>query len=440
MSKELIYPRAYWPIFSSKKPYFVISGSRSSGKTRTVVQYFIDLMINSPFFQGIMSRYTAEKLYKTTYKEMEHLILEYDLVEKGYLVKTSQGWRSSRRNNRNTYNEVIFQSMKVSDMSQDAKLKGFANTTHLLLDETTEIAHYSEYRQFCDSIRTKNAHIQIFLCFNPSTKRHWIYEHFYLADKHPKPVFLDTHEFIHTTYRDCVHPETGDWLFNYEKMSGDMEISRATNMIEYMNVYEGCWTAGVEGQIYSGWKVSDNPDPPGEVIYGLDFGSTDPTACVRAHVDRDKKTLHLHEVMYATKLDTQEWYDTLVSRGVPLNAEIIADSAAPTSIADLKRMGFKNIRPCLKGADSIVAGINRVKQYAVTYSSSSQNLAREYDLYAWKKGTDKPEDCNNHLMDAVRYCLSLDKLAPTRMFDTYHLEKVAEMKAEGGPDAVMWWK
>ena len=42
---------------------------------------------------------------------------------------------------------------------------------------------------------------------------------------------------------------------------------------------------------------------------------------------------------------------------------------------------------------------------------NSHNLHAEADLYCWKAGTDKPEDQNNHLMDALRYAISKDHKA-----------------------------
>jgi phage terminase large subunit len=69
----------------------------------------------------------------------------------------------------------------------------------------------------------------------------------------------------------------------------------------------------------------------------------------------------------------------------------------------LKRLGWKNIYPSVKGPDSIRSGIERINSYEVIASSSSTNLIEEYHNYSYRLGTDKPIDQYNHLMDALRY-------------------------------------
>lgn len=86
---------------------------------------------------------------------------------------------------------------------------------------------------------------------------------------------------------------------------------------------------------------------------------------------------------------------------------IVADSARPEIIAEIKAGGYRIIGAD-KNAGSIIRGIDRVKEKQILYYGP--NLKREYLSYAWRKKRtgevlDEPEDGNDHLMDALRYAI-----------------------------------
>jgi phage terminase large subunit len=67
-------------------------------------------------------------------------------------------------------------------------------------------------------------------------------------------------------------------------------------------------------------------------------------------------------------------------------------------------------KPAIKGEGSIKAGIGLIKEHDVYVSIESKNMAKEYQYYFWeqlKDGTiiNKPIDKQNHLCDALRYCV-----------------------------------
>ena len=89
--------------------------------------------------------------------------------------------------------------------------------------------------------------------------------------------------------------------------------------------------------------------------------------------------------------------------------EITADSAEPKSISEISLAGF-NIKPALKGADSVRAGIDRIKSKKIYVTKNSVNLIRELRSYRWVtdkngKATNKPMDGFDHAIDAVRYAI-----------------------------------
>jgi len=101
------------------------------------------------------------------------------------------------------------------------------------------------------------------------------------------------------------------------------------------------------------------------------------------------------------------------SEGIGRPYEIIADSAEPKSIEELRRQGFM-ITPATKGADSIKIGIDILKREPFFVTQNSTNLIRELRSYVWAtdrdgKLTGKPVDHSNHICDGMRY-FALNKL------------------------------
>ena len=93
--------------------------------------------------------------------------------------------------------------------------------------------------------------------------------------------------------------------------------------------------------------------------------------------------------------------------GVTDYEEIVADSAEPKSIQEIYNQRF-NIKPALKGPDSIKNGIDILKRYKLNITSNSSNLLKEIRTYKWAQNKDgesinKPVDFNNHAIDALRY-------------------------------------
>ena len=91
---------------------------------------------------------------------------------------------------------------------------------------------------------------------------------------------------------------------------------------------------------------------------------------------------------------------------------IFGDSAEPRLNDELRRMGW-NIRPSVKGKDSINAGIDLLKRYKIHITKDSHNAIQEFRDYKWKedksgKLTNQPEPKNDHLIDSTRYaCYSI---------------------------------
>jgi phage terminase large subunit len=148
------------------------------------------------------------------------------------------------------------------------------------------------------------------------------------------------------------------------------------------------------------------PDDAEIVCIGVDFGySSDPTAIVTLF--RKDRDVWLIENCYERGMVTTEIGNKLKSIIGDNRWEIWADSAEPRLIEELHRMGL-NIRPVIKGKDSINFGIGVLQSYQLHIPKTCQNLVNEFYGYEWQtdrfgRQLDKPTDFNNHLIDAARY-------------------------------------
>lgn len=382
--------QAYAPVFYEDKTYWIISGGRGSGKSTNIAAYFLLCLMGESYFRGVIGRYTQKALTNSIYRDITDLIEQWGLSP--YLQISGDEIQ-----NKLNGNMILTHALKLAEGSMTAKGKGLARVTHLLLDEATELPSEEEYLKLIDSFRQKGADRKIFLLFNPTSKSHWIYKRFYLPDGQPNPKWLKNHGYLHTTYKDN--------LDNLDPLKVQEWEDLAEQDPEYFSHHIlGEWREIGQGQIFKNWTFSYSPDAEAEIIYGLDWGfSADPTALVE--VKKRGKKLWVRELLYARGLTNEDIFDALVHLGVPKTAAIYADSAEPKAIETLQRLGYRNIRPTVKGPDSIRAGIDKIRTFEVYAHPESANLIEEYYQYSYREGTGKPIDDYNHCMDAFRYAV-----------------------------------
>ena len=227
------------------------------------------------------------------------------------------------------------------------------------------------------------------LDYNTSTDEHWIYDNVLKRDD----VVL-----IHSTMLDntFLDQHIRDKINSYEPTPENK--ARGTADEYKWKVYGLGQRSRREGAIYENWKETKEwPTGYKWKAYGLDFGFTnDPTALVEV-IYQDGK-LWVREVLYETGLTNA---DIARKCGLQRSDEIIADSAEPKSIEEIRRAGFR-IRPVAKGQDSVRSGIDKLKSVQIMVHQDSVNIIRELRNYAWKRDyktnavTNQPEDDNNH--------------------------------------------
>ena len=234
------------------------------------------------------------------------------------------------------------------------------------------------------AIRTNE---DIYLDYNPTSE-------FYV---HTEIIPKLEHDFLIVTYKDN------------EQLSPSIiqEIESRKGQANFWKVY-GLGELGTAiGKIYDGWALID--DIPHEARlerYGLDFGYTnDPTAIVALYYYNGGYIAD--EIIFQRGLDNAQIASIL--KNLP-PALVIADSAEPKSIDDIKSYGV-NIVGAEKGKDSVVNGIQLVQGLRISMTKRSINLIKAYRNYLWEVDKDGkvlniPEHNWSDSMDATRYALT----------------------------------
>lgn len=282
------------------------------------------------------------------------------------------------------YNGSIIE-FKSYDNGQDAK-SGKRN--YLFINEANGIS-WSVYTEL--ALRTSK---RIYIDYNPNAA-FWVHEQ--LQGQPDVQYIISDHR--HNPFAE-------------EHVRNKVERLRGTDY-EQWKVYARGLTGKLNGLIFTNWHTCNQIPADAKLIaYGLDFGFTnDETGCLEVHLQNGE--LWVNELIYETGLTNPDISQCFRQLKLNKNTEIIADSAEPKSIEELRRMGW-HITGAKKGPDSIKNSIDILKRYQINITKGSVNLRKELMRYQWKtdqsgKPLNEPTDTWNHLIDPLRY-IALGKL------------------------------
>jgi len=291
--------------------------------------------------------------------------------------------------------DILFRGIKTSAGNQTASLKSLQGISTWVLDEAEELIDEDIFDTIDLSIREKEIQNRIILILNPVTKEHWIYNRFF-ESKGVQAGFNGVKDnvcYIHSTYKDNMENLSNSFLERIKAI-------KHRNFKKYQHKILGGWLDKAEGVVFDNWSIGEfNPDNL-QTSCGMDFGfSIDPDSLVEVAIDKRKKKIYLKEHIYQNGLKSHELAKIVLDKVD--NKLIIADSAEPRLIEDLKHLGV-NIRPVKKG--TIESGISRMQDYELVITPESTNIAKELNNYVYAdKGSKLYVDNYNHAIDAIRY-------------------------------------
>ena len=374
------------PLFLDDSRYFVLTGGRGSMKSFSVTTFLLLLTYENE--QTILfTRYTLTSA---------DISIIPEFIEKIELANLENDFAITKNEiiNLKTGSKILFKGIKTSSGTQTASLKSISGVTTWVLDEAEELTDEETFDKIDFSIRHKSKQNRVILILNPTTKEHFIYKKFFEERGVNAGSNLQKEDttYIHTTYLD------GKEFLN-ESFLRQAEETRVKNPRKYEHVLLGGWLEKAEGVIFTNWKIGDFVEND-YVGFGQDFGfSIDPTTLVKVSIDKKNKRIYAKEFLYKAGLTTSQIAEE--NKRYCQNKLIIADSAEPRLIAELKMSGC-NTKPIEK--PKITDSIALLQDYELIIDADSTNLIKELNNYSWHdKKSEVPIDAYNHLIDALRY-------------------------------------
>ncbi len=360
-------------IASLRKRIRIVQGGTSSSKTFSIIPLLISYAIENPMSEISIVSESIPHLKRGAIKDFQKIMILCDLYRDEQFNKSDLKYK---------FKNGSF--IEFFSVDQPDKLRG-ARRDILFVNECNNI-DFESYQQL--SVRTKKF---IYLDYNPTSE-------FWVHSELMKDIDSD---FVILTYKDN---EALDPAIVREIEKAKAKAKTSSYWANWWQVYGLGQIGSLEGVVFSNWKIIDTiPSEANFIGCGLDFGFTnDPTALVA--VFEYNNQIIVDERIYTTGLLNS---DIIRKMEQDKRFPIYADSAEPKSIEEIRRAGF-NIKPVVKGKDSISFGIAILQEKEILVTKSSTNLIKELRAYSWDtdktgKRLNKPCDEMNHAIDALRY-------------------------------------
>ena len=398
-TKEINLPeiigKGYGKFWKDKEHrYIALKGSRGSKKSKTTALWIIYNMMKYPKSNTLCIRQIANTLRDSVFADLQWAA---ERLGVSHLWDFPKGKLEVRYVP--TGQRILFRGLdNPLSLTSLAVPKGVLN--FVWIEEAYQITE-DAFDKIDMSIRGElppDYFFRIMLTFNPWSQHSWLKTRFFdEPDKFTLPL---------TTTYTC-----NEWIG--QQTIEIFEQMKIRNPRRYQIEGLGEWGVS-EGLIFSNWSVEnfDLSELPNknELINcnGMDFGFEDPTTLIRSAVDTTNKVIYVYEEYWNQHM-TPDHIEEMIKSNNLQKVQIIADNARPEIIAQLNRKGC-NIKACKKGRDSVLTGINFIQDYKIIVHPTCNNIQKELSLYAWLKDKegktlDKPEDNNNHCIDALRYSL-----------------------------------
>jgi len=381
-----VFEKNWEALQSGKYKYIINSGSSRSSKTFSILQIF--------WILAWSKERTKLSVFRNTKKDCKDTILQdmlkyYATLDNYEFVKFNKTESIFTFPNGSTIN--------IEGTDDELKVHGY-HSDYLWFNE-----FYKMPKETFDQLDMRCS-VAVFMDYNP-VGRLW-------SDDLIKQ---DNAKLIHSTFKDnpFCPLEQKKKILSYEPTEYNLQQLTANT---YMwQVYGLGLKAEKPNKIYHNWKVI--PDAEFDSLqyssfFGMDFGLSSPSAMVEMKFDGDK-SFFIKEILYKPLNQMQGTLSTeLDNLKIPKHIEIICDvgnELNKTEMQKLRNSGY-NVLPAMKGAGSILSGIETIQKSTIYYTKSSKNIENEYDTYSWRiaQGVqlDEPEQTDDHLLDAMKYVIS----------------------------------
>lgn len=389
----------YANFWKTKRRYRCLIGGRASKKSATTALWFIVNMMKYPQANTLVVR----KVYKD-HKDSTFTQLKWAIKRLGVESKWEVRQQPLEIIYKPTGQKILFRGLD-DPMSITSIVAEIGFLCWCWVEEAFQVQNEMDFNMIDGSIRgvmPDNLFKQITLTLNPWNEKSWI-----------KKRFFDVEDKV---IKSDIFTLQTNYLCNEFLDDADRQFFESIKLSNPRRFYvEGLGNWGVaEGLIFENW-VEEEFDVNNliktrkgiEAGFGLDFGyTTDPTGFVAFLIDLKAKEIYIYDEHYEKGMLNNDIARMLIGKGVGKEI-IIADSAEPKSIAEIKLQGVTRIRGARKGKDSVANGIQFLQQFKIYIKPKCTSAILEFNNYAWAtkngKKINQPIDGYNHIIDPLRY-------------------------------------
>lgn len=382
---------------------YVLKGGRGSGKSFMIsIELILDLIKNP--ITIICVRKVSNTIYESVYEQLKEAV---DVLGAGAYFNFGKSPLKITYLKRG--NSIIFRGADDPNKIKSLKVAKFPVAT-LWIEELAEFKTEEEVSMIENSVLRAELpdglSYKLIYSYNPpKRKQSWVNKKF-------ESQFVSDLTYVHhSTYLDNPYIS--------KAFKDEAEHVKKKKPLkyewEYMGKAIGSGVVPFDNLVFREIKREeiDNFD---NIRQGLDWGyATDPLAMVRVHYDKTRRRIFIFDELYGVKISNREAADLIKKRGFD-DTRIIADSAEPKSIAEVKSYGIQiggaekkpgSVEFGEKWLDDLEAIIIDPKRCPNT-AMEFENI--DYQTDRWGDTIPRLEDKDNHSIDATRYALSEDMI------------------------------
>lgn len=387
--------KGYEEFWHFKGRYLAVKGSRGSKKSTTAAMKIIYMMMKYPLSNTIVLRQVFNTHRDSTWKQLKWATQNLG-VEHLWTFTVSPLEATYNPTGQKIYFRGCDNSLSITSITAPV---GFL--TYLWVEEAYQILNEDDFNKVDMSMRGElppGYFKQCIFTFNPWNEQTWL-----------KPRFFDTPNdenklAMTTTYR-CNEWLGPDDIAIFERMKID-------NPNRFRVEGDGDWGMDPEGLVLTRWETREF-DPLAlasggfEHRAGMDVGWVDPSAIIDTLYDRENKTIYVFNEFYKRGCQLSELAENIESMNLK-RTKLYVDAAEPRTIQFFKSQGI-NAVPCLKGKDSVKAGIMFLQDHLIVVHPKCQNFITELKNFSYiksKQTGEYTEDTTHewsHAIDACRY-------------------------------------
>lgn len=392
---SLIAPSFYelaYDIMEHRHTYYTLAGGRGSTKSSFAALMVVLLLMTHHDCHALVMRKVDKTIGRSVFPQLQWAVRA--LGQDAYFhMSVSPHQMTYLPTGQRIYFSGVDDPQKIKSIKPPFGYIGI-----VFLEELDQFAGQEEIRSINQSLLRGGPVFWEIGAYNPpKSQNSWVNEDA-LIEAPDKLVH-------HSTYLDVPRSWLGDVFFDAA------EALKAQNEMAYRHEYLGEVT-GTGGTVFENVEAVALTDAQvaafDKLHFGLDYGfAVDPLAFVAMHYDAARQSLYIFDEIYQQKLTNRQAAEKIRQKAG--HGRIIADSAEPKSIAEMRGYGLR-VEGAKKGPDSVDYGVRWLQNLAHIYIDRHRapNTYREFISYEYEHNREGQfisayPDKDNHAIDAVRY-------------------------------------